>query len=320
MQSTDEKSIDQKKKRIQTRLVIWALIGVLLGIAPLFALSGKYGAFLFVTIPFSLGFCVSLLKSLDREHRFKEFLFMLFIPAGVLLVLFLVIGKEGFICLLMAAPIVIGAMLLGILFGWTIQQKLWSKYAAIVFVFLLNSCTLIYDAKNTEFEISSVQTEMIIHADKEKIWNQLVNHFEFGDADNFFLSRGVSYPVSMEVKNINGCNSLFCEYSNGNIVANIDSLVPGELMRFSFHDAPVSMKETSLYSTVEPEHIRGKILVDYGSFRIVPLGNGNVKVIAASQFRNSLGPHAYWQQWETYLLNKMHQHVLEKIKTKAEGN
>jgi len=61
------------------------------------------------------------------------------------------------------------------------------------------------------------------------------------------------------------------------------------------------------------------VLVDYGSFRIVPLANGDVKVIATSQFKNSLGPRFYWNWWEGYLLNKIHEHVLEKIKEKSEA-
>ncbi|MDQ3111336.1 MAG: hypothetical protein M3R17_15730 [Bacteroidota bacterium] len=318
MDQSGQDEFAEKKRLVRTRLMIWVVIGVLIGTAPLFALNGRYGAFLFVTVPFSTGFCASLLKSLKREHRLREFMFMLIFPAVALLFFFLVLGKEGFICILMATPIVIGFMTLGLVFGYLVQQKVYSKYLALLFVFALNSCTLIYDARNSDFKVSTVESEIIIHSDKEKVWEQLIHHFEFGSSGNFFLAHGISYPVAMEMKNINGCNSLFCKYSNGNIIANIDTLIPGELMHFSFHEAPVSMKETSLYSTVEPKHIRGKILVDYGSFRIVPIGNGDVKVIATSQFRNSLGPHFYWEQWERYLLNQIHQHVLQKIKEKVE--
>jgi hypothetical protein len=304
---------------VRMRILMWIMLTILICVAPSLALIGEYGPALFLTVPFSIGILTALLKSLGRKNRMRELLFITLIPILILVLVFLIIDKEGLICILMAAPIIIGPLIIGLAVGYTIQNYYWSKYVAMIFIFMLNSSMYMYETKHSAFETEIVTTTIIIHATKEKVWNELTQPFEFGQADNFFLEHGVSYPMSMELKNNNGCNSLFCQYSNGNISGKVDSLIPNQLMRFSFSDAPVSMKETSLYSDVEPKHIRGKVLIDYGAFRIVPLENGNVEVIATSQFRSSLGPHFYWNLWGEYLIDKMHEHVLQKLKLQSEG-
>jgi hypothetical protein len=318
----DEQEFKRKEniRLVRMRIAMWMIVALLIGLAPWLALQGKYGSTLFLTTPFSVGLLLALLKSFGRKNKMKELLLIMIFPVLLIAIIFLVVGKEGFICILMAIPIVVGPMVLGVATGYLVQNFYWSKYVAMIFVFMLNTSMYMYDSKKkSDFETQTITTTIVIHAPKEKVWEKLVHHFEFGSADNFFLEHGVSYPLSMELQNSSGCSSLLCQYSNGLITGKIDSLIPGSLMRFSFSDAPVSMKETSLYSDVEPKHIRGKVIIDYGSFRIVPLNGGDVEVIATSEFRSSLGPHFYWNWWGAYLVDKMHEHVLEKIKEKSEG-
>jgi hypothetical protein len=192
------------------------------------------------------------------------------------------------------------------------------NYGLVLFlVFMINTGAYVSDKSNSDFETCLVQDSVVIDAGANEVWEKLSHPFTFGQADNFFLSNGVSFPMSMQLKTSSDCNSLFCVYNNGIVNATVDSLVNGELIRFSLPAPPVSMRETTIYHDVEPDHIRGRILVDYGSFRLVPRNEKTI-LIASTQFKSNIGPKFYWKLWSKYLVSRLHQHVLEKISRSCE--
>ncbi|WP_244894424.1 hypothetical protein [Leptospira alexanderi] len=50
----------------------------------------------------------------------------------------LVVGKEGFICILMALPIFYVPLLIGVVIGYLIQNRILSKYLLLLIVFTFN--------------------------------------------------------------------------------------------------------------------------------------------------------------------------------------
>lgn len=122
----------------------------------------------------------------------------------------------------------------------------------------------------------------------------------------------------MRIVEQNGKLFLFCNYTNGTTSANVDSFENLERFSFSFPEPQVTMKETSLYGEVEPKHIRGKVWAVFGEFRLIEVSENKTKVIATTEYVNSLGPKFYWKLWEDYLINEIHHHVLTKIKNKIE--
>lgn len=299
--------------------MMWLVTALLVSLAPLLALRGNYGYVLFMTLPLSVGLIGSLLFSLKQKRKFGNLFALSLIPLGVLLLGFLVIAREGFICVLMALPLTFVPLTIGVAMGYAIQDHYWSKFVGILIVFVLNTGAYVGDRQINKFDVVQVHDEMIIDASPSKVWVQLSQPFEFGDADNFFLANGVSFPQSMELQSSNNCNSLYCVYNNGIITASVDNLIPERLLYFSFHEPPVSMKETSLYADVEPDHIRGRILIDYGSFTLEETSDGKTRLVATTQFRSNIGPQFYWRWWSSYLMHQTHEHVLEKIKASAEN-
>jgi hypothetical protein len=308
-----EESEEKRKSRVRAYLSLWIIVAILVGAAPLLALKGRYGLVLFVSIPFSIGVASALIASRNKMHTKAKYLLLIpFAPLGILALVLAFFAREGIICILMSLPIVSIPLVLGGFVGYVIQKHYWSKYFVLLFVFMINTGAYVHDKSNTDFETCIVEDSVVVNAAPDVVWKKLSHRFVFGKADNFFLANGVSFPLSMELKTSQGCNSLFCVYNNGIVNAIVDSLVPERLIRFSLHEPPVSMKETTIYSDVEPDHIRGRILVDYGSFRLIP-HNGKTILKATTRFKSNLGPKFYWKLWSEYLVNRLHQHVLEKI-------
>ncbi|WP_235596302.1 hypothetical protein [Leptospira weilii] len=242
--------------------------------------------------------------------------FFLFIVSPLVGVL--IIGAEGFICILMALPIFYILFLIGVAIGYFIRFRILSKYLLLLIVFTFNISAYVYDRYDSKFETNEVQTSLVVHAPAEEVWKRITSPFTFGEADHFFFRNGISYPVSMKLVQENGRSLLAVDYSNGTTVAAVTTLDENDRMGFSFPEPQITMVETSLYREVEPKHIRGKIWAVFGEFRLVPISKTEVKIVATTRYVNSLGPKFYWKLWADYLMDELHQHVLRKIKLKVE--
>ncbi len=118
-----------------------------------------------------------------------------------------------------------------------------------------------------------------MHAPVKEVWKQITSPFVFGEADHFFFRNGISYPVSMNLIQENARSLLAVDYSNGATIAAVTTLDENDRMGFSFPEPQITMLEISLYSEVEPKHIRGKIWAVFGEFRLIPISKTEVKIV-----------------------------------------
>ncbi|WP_082281356.1 hypothetical protein [Leptospira kirschneri] len=317
-----------KTKNMTKAVVTFCIFGTMsllfLLTAPFWALNGEYGTVLFIAFPFSIGLLMEFhllfifAKTLTTKKELIYVGIVTILSAGFSIFVFLIFGKEGLICILMAFPIAFLLIFIGALIGSYIYMKNLSKYLVILIVLCFNVSAYIYDRNDQNLEKQKVQTSIEINASKKEVWKHIISPFEFGEAENFFLRNGVSYPASMRIVEQNGKLFLFCNYTNGTTSANVDSFENLERFSFSFPEPQVTMKETSLYGEVEPKHIRGKVWAVFGEFRLIEVSENKTKVIATTEYVNNLGPKFYWKLWEDYLINEIHHHVLTKIKNKIE--
>ncbi|EMK25626.1 hypothetical protein [Leptospira kirschneri] len=317
-----------KTKNMTKAVVTFCIFGTMsllfLLTAPFWALNGEYGTVLFIAFPFSIGLLMEFhllfifAKTLTTKKELIYVGIVTILSAGFSIFVFLIFGKEGLICILMAFPIAFLLIFIGALIGSYIYMKNLSKYLVILIVLCFNVSAYIYDRNDQNLEKQKVQTSIEINASKKEVWKHIISPFEFGEAENFFLRNGISYPASMRIVEQNGKLFLFCNYTNGTTSANVDSFENLERFSFSFPEPQVTMKETSLYGEVEPKHIRGKVWAVFGEFRLIEVSENKTKVIATTEYVNNLGPKFYWKLWEDYLINEIHHHVLTKIKNKIE--
>ncbi|MGQ2800725.1 hypothetical protein ACT54M_09850 [Leptospira santarosai] len=311
-----------KTKRIILHNFLGMMLFMVSTFVPFLALNGQYGSLLFVAFPLSTGLLIVTFVFLisAKDSKWK----LLYVGITTLLVIvfsvfmFLLYGKEGLICVLMALPLIIVLLFIGGLIGSFIYHKIWSKYLIILTVLFFNVSSYVYDRNDQNFEKREVQTSIEIDASKREVWERIVSPFEFGEAENFFLRNGVSYPVSMKIEESNGSRFLYCDYTNGTTIAKVDVFVDLEKLGFSFQEPQVTMRETSFYGEVEPKHIRGRVWAEFGEFRLEAVTEHRTKVIARTKYVNNLGPKFYWELWEDYLMDEMHRHVLVKIKNRIE--
>lgn len=306
---------------VKWQMVAWWLVLCFFIIAgPALAFTGEYGYALFVTVPICLGYSYSMLRGLHGKKRLGQLILGTSILGLIACLFFLVVGVEGLICVVMALPIVIPLMILGTLLAYAIQKRLWAKVYTPVLLLMLNPLSLVYDVTYNNYRTSTVTTQMVVNAPAQVVWQQIASPFNFGKADFFWLKRGISYPENMSVVGKGDSMFLQCHYSNGNLLAPVLVYQPNSTLRFKLTEPPVSMRETSFYPGIQPQHVSSKFFVEYGEFKIIATGSNQCIVNATTAYQYKIGPEAYWELWSNFLIDKMHLHVLHKIKAQSEAH
>ena len=164
-----------------------------------------------------------------------------------------------------------------------------------------------------------VKSVIVIDASKEKIWNTLVNPVQYNQHPNALFKYGVNYPKTMKVVEQNDSTLLRCTLRNGKIDLNISKMYADSLMEFQITEPVIPIKELTLYKNINTPHSHDKFFkIHTGKFEITALNNNQCLLRATTDFSYRFAPNWYWKWWSTYLMNKMHVHVLEVIKENTE--
>jgi hypothetical protein len=81
-----------------------------------------YGYSLFLGVPFVIGLLLALLYHYDREWKWSEVLLLTLLNSAMSALWLLLCQIEGVVCILMAAVLVAGFTLMGILFVWFLRR------------------------------------------------------------------------------------------------------------------------------------------------------------------------------------------------------
>ena len=307
------KSIAQKQFRwffvIQGALLIVFFL-VLLNI-------GNYGWTLFCIIPFSLGITCGYYTKTFRSRAFLKGTLIVLIVLAVISGLLITAGMEGAICILMAEGLIALPAFLGMVVGYFIRN-LYQTYS-FGLILLLNTSFLAYDAVDTNIVQSTAVKTITINASREKVWNVLTQPVNFSLHKNMFFKAGVSYPTSMQLDyDEKGKCFLACNLNNGFAALEIAQLDSLERMRFLIPQEVQTMKEFTFYNSLDAPHLKGYFNPSYGEFVLQALSDTQCTLTARTSYSYKITPVFYWRWWSDYLVNTMHEHVLEDIQVLAE--
>lgn len=315
----DSKPSDERltRKGVIWFYVVQCLVLVLIFIFKL--VTGDYGFALFCALPFSVGLTVGAYTIRFKTKRLLRGTLITLLVVGGLSVLLIATGLDGAICVILALGVIVLPALLGMAIGYWIRKA--HRVYLVLFVVFLNSSFITYDYVD-ETQIESTATEVVtINAPKEKIWQVLTNGVRFHPNTNMFFKAGVSYPTSMKLSYTTSSNCyLVCTLNNGSASLEVEKIDSLKSIRFSIPEGTQSMKELSPYDSIHAAHLEGYFKASYGEFRIEEISPSECHLIASTSYNYKITPAFYWEWWTDYLVNTMHRHVLNDIKTLAEEN
>jgi hypothetical protein len=220
--------------------------------------------------------------------------------------LFLVLGAEGFICVLMSLPVVVPLAALGSLIAyWGGASGRSQRPAGMA---LLLPVTMLFDV-SAKPPVYAVTTSMVIGAAPERVWKHVVAFPEITAEPDWILRRGLAYPIRTRIEGSGAGVPRSCDLSTGTVQERVVVWNEPRLLRFVVTATPPAMRETGLYGPIYPKHLEGYYVSKAGQFALTPLPGGRTLVEGTSWYRHGLWPA---------IVHHIHERVLEQIRALSE--
>jgi hypothetical protein len=280
-----------------------------------------YAFGLFIWLPLVLGATSTLIlanknPTTRKTLRNNAYLTLLIYCVGLLF-----FAWEGVICLVMAAPIGLLFTYLGFLIGNSLSKsKLNNSTPTVIILFALSVPLLMAFEDNIKpsDNLRSVTTSIEINASPETVWKNVVTFPQLKDPTEFIFKTGIAYPINATISGQGVGAVRHCNFSTGSFVEPITVWDEQKLLKFSVDKQPEPMKEISLYDDIHPNHLHGYWVSKQGQFKLTALSNKHTLLEGTTWYVNKIKPNIYWAIWSDYIVHKIHQRVLQHIKTQAE--
>jgi hypothetical protein len=218
-----------------------------------------------------------------------------------------IFAREGFVCLLMAAPIVYVGTAAGALGGrvWfrKNRDRLNLCLAPIIAAGLLAEPSLRSPHRGV------VTDEIRIAASPSKVWPHVLAFPEIPDAPDYWLFRvGLPYPTeTTNAGDFVGADRA-CNFSGGAVFKEkVAEFVPERLLTFDIIEMPP-----------DPELI-GHLDAHRGQFELRDNGDGTTTLIGRTRYSLHVRPAWYFDWWTHDIFRAVHLRVMRHIKELAEG-
>jgi len=292
-----------------------ATIGAVFGVPLLIATEGsvKYSAFLFLGVPLIQGVLVGSI--LQARHAVPRRTYWAAINAsGFVSALLLLIGlREGFICIILALPLLLPMLYLGGQIAmWLSKSSGTASISLLVLpVAVLAGTRLTYAPKSTNYAV----TETIINAPAEEIY-PLAKSLDRIEPSEFWLFRmGVAHPVSTQTF---ADGTRICRLSTGDMPEVVTRDAPNRELRFKVLATPPTMREANPFGNVHADHLSDNFRVHHGGFEFVELPGGRTLVRGQTEYSHRLGPAWYWDMWTDAVVHEVHGAVFSEMRRRAE--
>lgn len=285
---------------------------------------GQYGWSLFVGMPFCLGLYSVLIYGYHKPRNIGSCIAVSLLATTLLGLALVAFAFEGFICVLMAAPIMAILAMVGAVIGYAVQKREFTVHQApATLLVLMLSIPALMGAEyrsNPQPPLIAVQTSVEIDAPPEKVWQNVVSFTELPPPEDLFFKTGIAYPMRAEIQGRGVGAVRHCVFSTGPFVEPIEIWDEPNLLKFSVTAQPDAMDEMTLFKGVRPPHLDHYLASEGGQFRLTALPNGRTRLEGTTWYRNKMWPSDYWQVWSDMVIHRIHERVLDHVKNLSEQN
>lgn len=309
--------------------IVASLIGILCGAAFLVCvvvlsvyLIGNYGATMFLGTPIVTCAIAAYFFNTPTPRSIG-----ITVGHGALTVLvacgcFLVFGLEGGICIVMAAPIMMGLGVFGSIIGYTIALHIRphrrDEFSGLLGAVLLTPLVGMIEPWMQADPVFENMTAIEINAPPERVWDHVVEFSEITSPPEWYFRLGIASPLRAHIDGAGMGAIRHCEFTTGEFVEPITVWEPGKRLAFDVTSQPEPMAELSPYRHIHPPHLDGSFKSVRGEFLLIDLGDGRTRLEGRTWYKLRIYPVAYWTVWTDAVLHGIHTRVLEQVREEAE--
>ena len=269
---------------------------------------GAMGAVLFLLLPFATGFATALVT-----RRWNIVLASLIIGLIFCTAILLITKMEGFVCVIMSAPLIAIGLAVGALIGALVRRELIDKSRRPGVVKLLLLFVLpffLVGANNIEKpsrripRAETFTSVVVFNAPPEKVWNTIKSMDRVNAHKGFLMRIGLPVPVSCSVEKEAVGGKRTCYFESGYIEERITEWDPPRSMKLEVTawDVPgrpwLSFKDASYELSEE---------------------NGRTVLTRKTTIVSRLMPVWYWRRFEEIGVTTEHEYLFEAVKNTVEG-
>jgi hypothetical protein len=281
----------------------------------------QYGLVLFVGTPLVLGFMSTAIIRFAGKQRFAICADLAGLSGFLLLLGFLGTGSEGLICILMALPLGLPLVLIGVVAAYLMFHRARRPPAPAIGVLLLVMAVAAVGESRVQRRAPRFQRSdsLIMNASPSEAWRAILTTESLPVPDDWFLRTGVACPRSARIVKAGAGGERVCTLSTGEYVEAIEIWEPEKRIRWRALSTPPPLKEVNpFHSEISPPHLQGFYEADAGEILIERIGASTVNVTRKTWYRHNLYPVVYWKQWCDFGAARAHQFVLREWKAAAE--
>ena len=277
--------------------------------------------FIFI-LPFVIGCITVYFASPEMSQKWIYRIFAPLLTSSLCLIISMLIGWEGLICLIMALPIYLpiaslGGIFTGILLGIYKKNTMHSfAFAGLLLTPFVSSS--IENKLQYEPEIREVHTLIQIDAPKEKVWKNIVRIPKITEPQNsFFYTMGFPRPVeaTLSFEGIDGVREAIFEKG----LLFLETITVWEENKIIGFKIKADPKSTPL-TTLDEHVVVGGEYFDtlFGQYEIIPLNENSVKLKLFSRYRLSTRFNFYAELWSDFLMRDIQNNILNVLKSRVE--
>jgi len=287
----------------------------------LFAVSllEHYGLGLFLGTPFVTGALTGFFfnrryaASAGETAAVTAMTFLLLAGTAFLL------GTEGAICLLMAAPLGIAIGVMGAWCGRHAALRSRDTFASsMVACLVLPLLAGLEPAGIAGSSVHEVRSRIEIDAAPERVWDLVIAFPAIAQRPGTLFRLGIAYPRSARIEGQGVGATRYCEFSTGAFVEPITAWEPARRLSFDVVASPAPLEELTFRGGVAPAHLDGYLRPLRGEFRLIALPGGGTRLEGSTWYRLRMAPEAYWAAVTDYLIGRIHHRVLDHIRREVE--
>jgi len=271
--------------------------------------TGSMGSVLFLLLPFATGFATALVAR-GRNIVVASLSIALILCTAILVTT----GMEGWVCVLMSAPLIAVGLAIGAMFGYLIRRYVIDKSSVprVMSVLLISVLPVFLMGANSLEEPSrripraeTFTSVLVLNAPPEKVWNAIKTMDRVNGHKGLLMRIGLPVPVSCSIDKeaVGGLRT--CYFESGYIQERITEWNP-----------PRSMK-----LEITSWDVPGRPWLDFKDAGYeFHEANGQTTMTRTTTIISRLLPVWYWRRFERLGVETEHQYLFESVKKKVDGD
>ncbi len=308
---------DENKKVKWIAVIITVFIAVLLTLLGIYGIK-QYGIGLFILTPFFIGCCSTILYGFKQTITFKQAWQIGFLSLAVYSLILLIFAIEGILCIAMVAPIAFLLSWIGSFTGFVIIEKTPNSGPTVLMVLAGIIPLMSFVESNNTLELDSVVTSIVIKADPQLVWKNVIQFPQLDNPTEFIFKIGIAYPINAKIEGTGVGAIRHCNFTTGSFVEPMIVWDEPHLLKFNVLEQPAPLKELSFWD-IDAPHLHDYFVSKQGQFKLTKLKNGDTLLEGTTWYYHNISPSFYWKLWSQYIIHKIHERVLTHIKKKSEN-